>query len=86
MAFIRHMRWSVISACRPGGLITEITWNAGRLEVICLHGRHCGAAAPISDEWRNCIWRFGVMGGKEFTLSNPLFTLSALDYFPFFTI
>ncbi len=29
---------------------------------------------------------FGVMEGKEFTLSNPLFTLSALDYFPFFTI
>ncbi len=48
--------------------------------------RLAGAAAPISDEWRNCIWRFGVMGGKEFTLSNPLFTLSALDYFPFFTI
>lgn len=23
---------------RPGGLIMEITWNPGRLEVICLHG------------------------------------------------
>ena len=24
-----------ISTGRPGGLITEITWNPGRLEVIC---------------------------------------------------
>ena len=30
-----HMRWSAISAGRPGGLITEITWKAGKLEVIC---------------------------------------------------
>ena len=35
MAIIRHMRRSAISAGRPGGLIREITWKAGRLEVIC---------------------------------------------------
>ena len=33
-----HMRRSAFSAGRPGGLIREITWKAGRLEVICLHG------------------------------------------------
>ena len=38
MDFIRHMRRSVISAGRPGGMITEITWIVGNLEVICLHG------------------------------------------------
>lgn len=27
MAIIRHMRRSAISAGRPGGLITEITWK-----------------------------------------------------------
>ena len=32
-----HMRRSVISIGRPGGLITEITWKVGRLEVICEH-------------------------------------------------
>ncbi len=32
------------------------------------------------------IWRFGVMEGKEFTLSNLLFTLLALDNVLFFTI
>ncbi len=41
------------------------------------------AFPPISDEWLNCIWRFGVKEGKEFTLSNPLFTL---DNMPFFMI
>ncbi len=35
MAIIRHMRRSAVSAGRPGGLIREITWKAGRLEVIC---------------------------------------------------
>lgn len=30
-----HMRRFAISAGRPGGLITEITWIAGNLEVIC---------------------------------------------------
>ena len=29
------MRRSAVSAGRPGGLIREITWKAGRLEVIC---------------------------------------------------
>lgn len=29
------MRRPAISAGRPGGLITEITWKAGKLEVIC---------------------------------------------------
>ena len=38
MAIIRHMRRSAFSAGRPGGLIREIAWKAGRLEVICLHG------------------------------------------------
>ena len=38
MDFIRHMRRSAFFPGRPGGLITEITWKAGRLEVICLHG------------------------------------------------
>ena len=33
--FICHMRRSAFSAGRPGGLITEITWKVGRLEVIC---------------------------------------------------
>ena len=32
------MRRSAFSAGRPGGLIREIAWKAGRLEVICLHG------------------------------------------------
>lgn len=35
MDFIHHMRRSAASAGRPGGLITEITWKAGKLEVIC---------------------------------------------------
>ncbi len=30
-----HMRRFAISAGRPGGLITEITWKAGNVEVIC---------------------------------------------------
>ena len=38
MDIIRHMRRSAFYAGRPGGLITEITWKAGNLEVICLHG------------------------------------------------
>ena len=38
MAFIYHMRRSAFFPGRTGGLITEITWKAGRLEVICLHG------------------------------------------------
>ena len=38
MAIIRHMRRSAFSAGRPGGLIREITWKAGKTEVICLHG------------------------------------------------
>jgi hypothetical protein len=29
------MRRSAFSAGRPGGLIREIAWKAGRLEVIC---------------------------------------------------
>ena len=32
------MRRSAVSAGRPGGLIREITWKAGKSEVICLHG------------------------------------------------
>ncbi len=28
-----HMRWSAVSAAK-GGLITEIAWNPGQLEVI----------------------------------------------------
>ena len=35
MDFIHHMRRSAVSAGRPGGLITEITWKEGHLEVIC---------------------------------------------------
>ena len=44
-----HMRRSAVSAGRPGGMITEITWKVGNLEVICLHGglRLCRL---ISDE------------------------------------
>ena len=38
MDFIRHMRRSAFSLGRPGGLITEITWKAGKTELICLHG------------------------------------------------
>ena len=34
----RHMRRSAFFPGRPGGLIREITWNLGKLEVICLHG------------------------------------------------
>ena len=37
MDFIRHMRRSAISAGRPGVLVTEITWNPGKLEAIFLH-------------------------------------------------
>ena len=44
------MRRSAVSAGRPGGLIREITWKAGRLEVICLHGRLCRAAAPFGGD------------------------------------
>ena len=33
-----HMRRSAFFPGRPGGLITEITWKAGRLEVICEWG------------------------------------------------
>ena len=39
------MRRSVISAGRP-----EITWKEGNLEVICLHGRLCRAAAPFGGD------------------------------------
>lgn len=39
MDFIRHMRRSAFFPGRPGGMITEITWKVGRLELIC--------------EWRN---------------------------------
>ena len=38
MAIIRHMRLSAFFLGRPGGLIREIAWKTGRLEVICLHG------------------------------------------------
>ena len=38
MAIIRHMRRSVFSAGKPGGLIREISWKAGESELICLHG------------------------------------------------
>ncbi len=60
MAIIRHMRRSAFSAGRPGGLITETAWKAGKSEVICLHGglRLCRL---ISDEWRKTLdlfWDF----------------------------
>ena len=29
------MQWSAVSAGRPDGLITEITWKVRNLEVIC---------------------------------------------------
>ena len=35
------MRRSAFSAGKPGGLIREIAWKAGRVEVICLHGGLC---------------------------------------------
>ena len=52
MAIIRHMRRSAFSAGRPGGLITETAWKAGKSELICKHGglrlcRLAGAAAPF---------------------------------------
>ena len=52
MDFIRRMRRSAISAGRPDGLIREIAWKAGRLEVIYLHGQYrpCTALRGI------CLW------------------------------
>ena len=49
MAFICHMRRSVFYADRPGGLMTETAWKAGKSEVICLHGglRLCRLAGDI---------------------------------------
>lgn len=32
-----HMRRSVVSEGRLGGMIMEITWKVGKSEVICLH-------------------------------------------------
>ncbi len=54
MAIIRHMRRSAFSAGRPGGLIREIIWKAGKSEVICLHGG-LGLCRLISDEWRKTL-------------------------------
>ncbi len=62
------------------------TDKGNHLESGEIRGNMLTRRALLSDEWLNCICRFGVMGGKEFTLSNPLFTLSALDNMPFFTI
>ena len=41
----RHMRRSVVSAGGTGGLLTDITWKVGKLEVICIHG---GSRFPVS--------------------------------------
>ena len=38
MAIIRHMRRSAVSVGRSGSLIREISWKAGKAELICLHG------------------------------------------------
>ena len=76
------MRRSAISAGRPGGLIREITWKAGKSEVICLHGglRLCRLA------WHPPLFE-GIVRIKNVnpvTLSNRLFTLSELKIFLFF--
>ena len=76
------MRRSAVSAGRPGGLIAEITWNPGRLEVICRYGgfRLCRLTGhpPLFE---------GIVRIKNVnpvTLSNRLFMLSELKIFLFF--
>ena len=62
------MRRSAVSAGRPGGLIREITWKAGKSEVICLHG---GLRFPyIGRMAKNFRADFGIFS-LHFCLSFP---------------
>lgn len=78
MAINRHMRWSAFSAGRPGGLIREITWKAGNLEVICLHGRPGGVAAPISDERRKTLGLFLIFPYRIYAFRSIFYAFRSL--------